>query len=263
MKRYRIGFFQFQPVHRDPQANINRICAALSNVDADLLVLPELCTTGYLFASASELKQYAEPVPTGPTCQAIGRLSHERNVSIVFGLPELTPTGIYNSAVMVTPTDKTHVYRKTHLFWEEKQLFSRAVNRFSAIDIPGCRVGLLICFDYFFPEAARALALDRALVICHPANLVLDYAQSMTITRAAENRVFWVLANRIGAEKLGEKEMRFTGRSQIVDPTGRLLCRAEPDREELTVLEIDLDLAENKLVTPANHIFDDRRTDLY
>jgi predicted amidohydrolase len=86
---------------------------------------------------------------------------------------------------------------------------------------------MLVCFDHFFPEAARSLALRGARIICHPSNLVLEYAQTNSITRAVENRVFWILANRTGSETLGEKTLAFNGRSQIVTPDG---CSAAPAR---------------------------------
>jgi predicted amidohydrolase len=263
MRPYRIGFFQFEPEHRNPSLNIERVRQALSYASADLIVLPELCTSGYMFSSRTELADFAEKVPEGLTCQVLARVSRERNMSIVFGIAESGPAGTSNSAVLVTPSGGVHVYRKTHLFMDEKNLFERGENAFVAFDAPGCRVGLLICFDYFFPEPARRLALDGALVVCHPANLVLDYAQSMTPTRAAENRVFWVLANRTGTERLGGREMAFTGSSQIVDPTGKVLYRAKSDTEELVVVEVDLERAVDKRVTPNNDVFRDRRTDLY
>jgi predicted amidohydrolase len=92
---------------------------------------------------------------------------------------------------------------------------------------------------------------------------VLEYAQTNSITRAVENRVFWILANRTGSETLGEKTLAFNGRSQVVAPDGRLLGRAGPNSEELLFAEIDPAEALNKKVTPRNDLFLDRRTDLY
>lgn len=263
MRPYRIGFFQFEPEHRHPEINIERVRQALSYASADLLVLPELCTSGYMFSSRGDLAEFAEKVPDGLACQVLARVSRERNMNIVFGIAESDPSGIYNSAVLVTPSGGLNVYRKTHLFLDEKGLFQPGDNSFVGFDACGCRVGLLVCFDYFFPEPARALALDGALIVCHPSNLVLDYAQSMTLTRAAENRVFWVLANRTGTERLGNREMTFTGSSQIVDPAGKVLYRAKPDTEDLVVVEVDLERALDKRVTANNDVFRDRRTDLY
>jgi predicted amidohydrolase len=259
----RIGLLQFAPRPRDVRANLDHIAGALSKVRADLVVLPELCTTGYLFASRSELARLSEPVPDGPTCEAMARLSRDMKAALVWGMPVQTGQRIFNSAVMVTPQGEFHVYHKAHLFVDEKDLFDRGDSPFPVFDLGPAKVGMLVCFDHFFPEAARSLALHGAQIICHPSNLVLEYAQSNSITRAVENRVFWILANRTGSETLGEKTLTFNGRSQIVAPDGRLLGRAGPDSVELLIAEIDPAEALDKKVTPRNDLFLDRRTDLY
>jgi len=271
----RIGLLQFAPQPWDVRANLDHIARALSGVHADLIVLPELCTTGYLFASRSEIARLSEPVPDGPTCEAMARLSKSTKTAIVWGMPVLTDQRIFNSAVMVTPQGEFHVYHKAHLFVDEKDLFDPGDSPFPVFDLPpvarhsdlvighSTKVGLLVCFDHFFPEAARSLALHGAQIICHPSNLVLEYAHTNSVTRAVENRVFWILANRTGSETLGEKTLIFNGRSQIVAPDGRLLGRAGPDSEELLIVEIDPAEALDKKVTPRNDLFLDRRTDLY
>jgi predicted amidohydrolase len=125
------------------------------------------------------------------------------------------------------------------------------------------KIGMLVCFDHFFPEASRSLALHGAQIICHPSNLVMVHAHTNSITRAVENRVFWILANRTGSETLGKRTLAFNGRSQIVAPDGRVLGRAGPDSDELLIVEIDPAEALDKKVTPRNDLFLDRRTDLY
>jgi predicted amidohydrolase len=195
--------------------------------------------------------------------------------AIVWGMPEAAGERIFNSAVMVTPQGEFHAYHKAHLFVDEKDLFDPGDSPFPVFELPAVirhsefglrtstKVGLLVCFDHFFPEAARSLALRGAQVICHPSNLVLEYAHTNSITRAVENRVFWILANRTGSETLGEKTLAFNGRSQIVAPDGRLLGRADPGSEELLIVEIYPAEALDKKVTPRNDLFLDRRTDLY
>lgn len=271
----RVGLFQFAPRHGDVRANLDRIAQALSAAEADLIVLPELCTTGYIFASRSELAALSEPVPGGPACDAMAALSRNRNATIVWGMAQSAGERIFNSAVMVTPQGEYHIYHKAHLFVDEKDLFDRGDSPFPVFDLPpvirhsdlvirhSTKVGLLVCFDHFFPEAARSLALRGAQVICHPSNLVLEYAHTNSITRAVENRVFWVLANRTGSETLGDKTLAFNGRSQIVAPSGRLLACAGPASDELLIVEIDPAEALDKKVTPKNDLFLDRRTDLY
>jgi predicted amidohydrolase len=259
----RVGLLQFVPRPGDVSANLSHITRALSGVGADLIVLPELCTTGYLFASRDEVTKLSEPVPAGPTCAAMAALSRDTNITIVWGMAESAGQRVFNSAVMVTPQGEFHVYHKAHLFVDEKDLFDRGDSPFPVFDLGPVKVGMLVCFDHFFPEAARSLALNGAQIICHPSNLVLEYAQTNSVTRAVENRVFWVLANRTGSETLGGKTLAFNGRSQIVAPDGRLLGRAGPDSEELLLADIDPAEALNKKVTPRNDLFLDRRTDLY
>ena len=271
----RVGLLQFTPQPGAVRANLDHIVGALSGIRADLMVLPELCTTGYLFPSRSELARLSEPVPFGPTCKAMALLSRDTNTAVVWGMPILDGQRIFNSAVMVTPRGRFHTYRKAHLFVDEKDIFDPGDSPFPVFDLPSgnrhsdfglrtsTKVGLLVCFDHFFPEAARSLALRGAQIICHPSNLVLEYAHTTSITRAVENRVFWILANRTGSETIGKKTLAFNGRSQIVAPDGRLLGRAGPNSEEVVIAEIDPAEALDKKVTPRNDLFADRRTDLY
>ena len=271
----RVGLLQFTPRPSDVRANLDRIAQALASVEADLIVLPELCTTGYLFASRSEIAALSEPVPDGPTCEAMAALSRDRRTAIVWGMAQAAGERLFNSAVMVTPQGEFHVYRKAHLFVDEKDLFDRGDSPFPVFEVPfghrhsdfelraSTKVGMLVCFDHFFPEAARSLALRGAQIICHPSNLVLEYAHANSVTRAVENRVFWILANRTGSETLGEKTLTFNGRSQIVAPDGRLLVAAGPDSEETLIADITPTEALDKKVTPRNDLLADRRTDLY
>lgn len=259
----RVGFYQFGPRHGQSDLNLGRVEIALRHAQADLVVLPEMCLTGYAFSSRRELAHYAEPVPDGPTCQRLANLCAELKLNVVLGLPETAGGRLFNSAVLVTCEGRIHAYRKAHLFLDEKDLFEPGDTGFPVFDLDGARIGMLICFDHFFPEAARALALKGAQIICHPSNLVLDYAQTTTTCRTIENRVFWVLANRTGVERVGERELRFVGRSQIVGPGGRLLYRAGAETEELPVIEINPAEALDKTTTTRNHLLNDRRTDLY
>uniref|UniRef100_A0A7V3PSB5 Acyltransferase n=1 Tax=candidate division WOR-3 bacterium TaxID=2052148 RepID=A0A7V3PSB5_UNCW3 len=258
----RIGFYQFAPQPRAVEANLNQIFTEL-NQPADLIVLPEMCLTGYLFASREELTRYALSVPDSPVCNRLINFCSEKNVNLVMGVPERVGSRIFNSAILVTSTGSIHIYRKVHLFTDEKDIFDPGDLPFPVFSLGAVRIGMLVCFDYFFPESARSLVLRGAQIICHPANLILNYAQSMTITRALENRVFWILANRIGTERLNDRVMNFTGESQIVSPDGKIVERASPDREEFRIVEINPALALNKAITPRNDVIADRRPEMY
>ncbi|GAH17893.1 unnamed protein product [marine sediment metagenome] len=121
---------------------------------------------------------------------------------------------------------------------------------------------MLICFDWIYPEAIRTLALKGAQIILHPANLVTPYCPDAMITRAIENRVFVVTADRIGKEKRNSKELKFIGKSQIITPKGEILVRVETE-ECVGFVDIDPNLALDKKFNQYNNLLEDRREDLY
>lgn len=156
-----------------------------------------------------------------------------------------------------------HNYRKVHLFNREKRYFKPGNQGFKVFDHQGTTMGMMICFDWLFPEAARSLALQGAQVILHPANLVLPYCQQAMFARALENRVFIVTVNRIGTEIAGKESNTFTGQSQIVSPRGDFLVRMGQDREQVEQVDIDPSEALDKNITPFNHVVEDRRRGQY
>src|SRR5919202_6692477 len=119
---------------------------------------------------------------------------------LVAGLAELHSERCYNSAVVLGPSGFIGTYRKTHLFFEETLLFAPGDTGFPVWQAGGAKIGVMICFDWFYPEAARTLALKGAEVLCHPSNLVLPYCPDAMVTRCLENHLFSVTANRIGSE---------------------------------------------------------------
>ena len=229
-----------------------------------MLVLPELCTTGYQFSSHEEVLGLSESVPGGRTTERLEALARQKNAFIVAGMAEREGEFLYNSAVLMGPQGYVGKYRKIHLFDEEKLFFRKGDLGFSVFDIESAKIGLMICFDWIFPEAARSLALKGADLICHPANLVLPYCQNAMITRAIENRVFVLTANRIGTEKRGGKpSLTFTGMSQIVSPKGESLLRFSKTEEKLRLIELNPSESRDKWLTPRNNLFEDRRPEFY
>ena len=258
------GFIQFAPVFGDPGKNVERVMRILETQETDLVVLPELFNTGYQFVSMQEVEDLSEEIPAGDTSQKLIDLSRERSVYIVAGLAERDRNSFYNSAVLVGPGGFIGVYRKTHLFSEEKLWFSSGDTGFRVWETPLGKIGIMICFDWFFPESARTLALKGADLIAHPSNLVLPYCPDAMVTRCLENGVFSITANRTGSEARGGKApLVFIGRSEIVSPSGRIICRTEADTEEFGLAEIDPLEARNKDLNPFNNLFDDRREEYY
>jgi predicted amidohydrolase len=171
---------------------------------------------------------------------------------------------VYNSAVVTGPEGLVGTYRKVHLFAEEKLHFDLGDNGFQVFDLGPCRIGVMVCFDWLFPESARVLALLGADVICHPANLVLPLCQQAMTTRSLENGVFSATANRIGTEERGgKKPLTFTGRSQILDPMGQTLARLGENDTGVAVVSIDPAQARDKKITEQNDRIADRRPEHY
>lgn len=260
----RIGYYQSNPEFGETSANLERISAQLDAIEADLIVLPELCVSGYQFVSQSEVRNLAESIPDGPTTARLIEIARKKHMVIVAGLAERAGSLLYNSAVAVGPTGFIAAYRKTHLFSEETLFFTPGDTGFRVWDIGPARIGVMICFDWYYPESARALALRGADIICHPSNLVLPNCPDSMPVRCLENRVFSVTCNRTGMESRGGKApLVYIGNSEIVNPRGEILCRSPRDREDVCIIEIDPSEARDKAVTPYNDLLRDRRDSLY
>lgn len=259
----KVGFLQLRPKFGAVKENVRAAKSLLKNISDAVVVLPELFNTGYLFRSKDELARLAEPLVGGYTVGEMKKLAKSRHLTLVFGMAEKKSRKIYNSAILVTPKGKIISYQKTHLFDREKLFFQPGVNGYAVHLIDGVKIGMMVCFDWFFPEVMRVLALKGAQVVCHPANLVMPYCQDAMRTRSIENKVFSVTANRIGLEKRGSFSLTFTGNSQIVDPTGDVLASAGERSESLKIVEIDVGEALDKTINPNNDLFKDRKVALY
>jgi len=264
VSRMRLGIVQTEPAFGEWRRNLDDVFALMERDSSDLWVLPEFFASGYQFVDAHEVSRLAEPIPSGPTTQALIAFCRDHGCLAVGGLPESAASGLYNAAVLVGPEGYLASYRKIHLFGMETIFFLPGDRPFSTCDVGGARVGIMICFDHLFPEAARSLAFLGADVIVHPANLVLPgIAQRTMAVRALENGVYVATANRVGSEARNGRELRYTGQSQIVDPSGDVLARLSEDRAEIAVVEVDISRARDKAITSCNDKLADRRPHLY
>ena len=263
MRPFRVAFVQGAPRFGRVHQNLESGLALAAEVEADLVVLPELWSSGYVFSSHAEVESLAEDAERGPTARALLAAARRERRHLVAGFPERHRGRFFNSALLVGPSGVKAVYRKLHLFEREQEWFSPGDLPLAVHRVGPARVGLLICFDWRFPEAARALALLRADVIAHPSNLVFPNAQAAMLTRSIENRVYTVTANRTGIESRLGGRVAFTGRSQIVDPDGRIVARAGVREVCARAAEADLARARDKSLTPLTHLFRSRRPSHY
>lgn len=258
-----VSLYQNDPVFGEIEENLAEVLEEVESEDFDLLVLPELFASGYLFENRGEARSLGSEAGKGEIFESLARLAKEKKGVIVYGFPEIAGEKLFNSSAAVFPDGTFRVYRKIHLFNTEKDIFDPGDGGFSVFEFDGVRLGMMICFDWIFPEAARKLALLGAQIICHPSNLVLPHCPTAMITRALENRVFTVTANRIGEETRDEMELTFIGKSRIIAPTGKVLEELGEDRPGLIVTEIEPELADNKRITDRNQVLEDRRPEFY
>jgi predicted amidohydrolase len=262
--KIKLGFVQFSPERGAGPRNIELAAILIGKQSAELWVLPELATSGYLFEDRAELLTWAEEVPEGPSIRKLRKLARSLNSALIAGFPEQDGDDIFNSAVVINALGGIlGVYRKIQLFDREKSVFTPGDRPPQVWDISDAKVGVMICFDWIFPEITRSLALQGADIIAHPANLVLPHAPEAMRTRCIENHVFSVTSNRIGNESIGDLHYHFIGQSQIIDPSGKRLIAATADEATAKLFEIDLSMSRDKNITPNNHLIFDRRPELY
>ncbi|MFD1702915.1 nitrilase family protein [Methylopila henanensis] len=270
--RLQVSCIQFEPVFGDVDGNVARSSELIwdaARSGSRLIVLPELANTGYVFESAEEVAALAEEVPAGPTSKAWGALARELGVHIVAGIAERAGDALYNSALVTGPDGYVGVYRKAHLWDRENLFFRKGDVGFPVFDTALGKVGVAICYDGWFPETFRQLALGGAEIVCVPTNWVPmpgqpegEAAMANTLHRAAahSNGVFIACADRVGVER-GQP---FEGQSLIIGPKGWTIAGpASRDRPETITAVIDLDQAAAKQLSAFNSVLSDRRADVY
>ncbi|MCA9150784.1 MAG: carbon-nitrogen hydrolase family protein [Planctomycetales bacterium] len=235
---------------------------------ATLTIFPECSLTGYCFESHAEALPYAEPIP-GPATESMTRVCTKTNSFVVMGMLEVVDTQLFNAAVLVGPQGVIGSYRKAHLPFLGVDRFNTPGDRPFAVHAVNAdlRVGMNICYDGSFPEAARCLMLLGADVIALPTNWPPGaecVAEALIRARALENGLYFAAVNRVGTER----GIPFIGQSQVADPSGKLVHLASADREEVFFAEIDPERSRRKKVVriPGVHEIDrlaDRRPELY
>lgn len=249
----------------NPAQNKAALLQRIDTVAADLLVFPECANSGYLFASKEEAMPHAEPIP-GPFTEALAAAAGRTGRWLAVGLLERAGDRLYNSAVLIGPAGELHRYRKTHLPFLGVDRFVTAGDVLATLDTPFARVGMLICYEWRFPEVARCQALEGAELLLGLSNWpegARVIPERLLPARAAENRVWIVSANRVGTERGG----RYAGLSAVVAPDGAMVSATE-EREEVVIGQVDAPLSRTKKLVRKKgeyeiDLFGDRRPHLY
>lgn len=256
-----VSVIQFQPAFAEPEENIRRLQPLLDKAQGSrLVILPELSNSGYNFRRYEEAFQFSEIIGQEGVFQnfLIGQ-AKSKDIFIVSGINEREGDKLFNTAILVGREGVIGKYRKAHLFMNEKDVFQRGNTGFPVFDLGGFKIGMMICFDYLFPEPWRMMAQKGADLICHPSNLLTMNAHRCLPGLSLMNRVFIATSNRIGTEG----DITFSGLSVFTDPSGNITKMASPDKTEIIASEIDTELSGNKMITFRNHVFNDRLPEMY
>ncbi len=250
--------------------NSERICDFLresAQSGARLVVFPECALTGYAFETREEALACSLTVDSLEVAN-LCRMTEKENLWSVVGSAERTDDRLFNSLFLIGHGKVQFVYRKVHLPYIGLDRFANPGDGpLQAVETPVGRLGLHICYDAIFPEVARVLTLDKAEILCLSTNWpegARPIAQVIPIARTLENRVCYVVSNRVGCEG----GFRFIGQSQIVNFDGTVLSRAGEEEETVLVQTLDLEPTRRKRIVfePGRYEVDrvgDRRPELY
>jgi N-carbamoylputrescine amidase len=261
MPQFTLGLVQMR-CQEDGTANLERAATLIRQAarsGADIICLPELFRSLYFCQRVDPaLFDLAEPVP-GPTTDTLGRLAKELGKVIVTSLFERRAAGIYHNTATVLDADGSlrGIYRKMHIpddpLYYEKYYFTPGDTGFRAFDTKFGRIGVLVCWDQWFPEGARLTALQGAQVLLYPTAIgwhpkekpqygTAQHQAWELIQRshAVANGVYVAAVNRVGHEGPTDGGLEFWGASFISDPFGGILKRASHDTEEVVIAECDL-----------------------
>jgi N-carbamoylputrescine amidase len=268
-----VACIQMEPRIGAKAENLTRSIALIDEAcarGARLVVLPELCNSGYVFATRAEAFDLAEPVPDGPSTNAWLEAARRHNAVIVAGVCERAGDVLYNSAVVVGPDGPIGTFRKLHLWGEENLYFEPGDLGVPIFHTPFGRLSVAICYDCWFPEVYRLAALQGADILCVPTNWVpmpdqpsetVPMANILAMGGAHTNSMFVACADRVGVER-GQP---FLGCSLIISHTGFPLAGpASPDQEEILTAAVNLsDARRRRVLNNFNQPLRDRRIDLY
>ena len=270
---FTVAAIQMTPVLADKEHNLAMSLAKIEEAaaaGAKLLVLPELCTTGYMYESREQAFDLAEVIPSGPTVQAWIDAARRHDVYIAGGMAEQEGVDLFNSVALVGPEGHIGTYRKNHLWGEEKLFFEPGNLGMPVFHTRIGRIGMVICYDGWFPELYRLAALQGADIICNCTNWVpqastpansLAMPNILAMAAAHCNRLNIICADRCGSER-GQD---FIGQSVIVGPNGWLLAGPASATED-TILYADVNIRRTRIgrqMGSFNNIVGDRREDVY
>ncbi|MBX5327088.1 MAG: carbon-nitrogen hydrolase family protein [Candidatus Bathyarchaeia archaeon] len=255
-KQIKIALAQISCKVGDKAYNIRKMATYITKAKkqkANLIIFPELSLTGY--TTRDRTYELAETT-TGPSTQKIETLAKQNDIHVIYGMIEKSPEAkavLHNTAVLTTPKGTLgrcrKMYLPTHSVFEEKRYFRQGYESV-VLDTSIGKIGLIICYDIFFPETARLLRLKGAeLIVCISASPSVrrGFFETLTTARAMENTAYLAYVNLVGIED----GLQFWGGSRLIAPSGKIVTQAKYDEEDLVFGTIDYaDLARAETFVP-------------
>lgn len=269
----RVACCQIAPEVGNKAANLEKTAAFINDAarqGANIVVLPELCSSGYVFETRAEAMSLADAYEDGETTRLWATLAKHLGIYIVGGFAERDGNTLYNAAAVLGPRGRVGLFRKVHLWGDENLFFAPGNLGFPVFATEFGTIGVAICYDGWFPETYRSCALQGAELVCVPTNWVPIPGQDpqreamaniLTMAAAHTNSMFIAAADRVGTER----GQLFIGQSLITSYTGWPICGPASATEE-KILFADLDLAQAKRArrwNDFNQVLRDRRPEAY
>lgn len=258
---------EFGQVEKNTKKTVRLINEAADN-GAELIVLPELCVSGYVFANRQEAFEFSESLPDGPTCREWIRAAKDRKVYVVAGISERDGGKLYNSAALMGPDGFVGRYRKIQLWGDEFLWYEPGDSGIPVFKTPIGRIGMIICNDMWYQEMYRILAVQGADIICCCVNgpwheelpdNMLAFFPIHSMSGANSNNVYVAVSDRVGSER----GVRFPGKSLIVANTGIPAAGPAGLQEEIIYADCDFAAVRQHQPNAYNSAIKDRRIDVY
>ncbi|WP_461535877.1 carbon-nitrogen hydrolase family protein [Spongorhabdus nitratireducens] len=244
----KISLIQMDIIHGNRQANLEHLDTLLEGSDdiGDIVILPELFISGYLFNDPEEIQNLAEPFNNSPTINRLQTLASLYNCLFIAGIPEKDQTQYFNSLAVIDASGLLHSYRKMALSPVDQRYFSRG-NQHTTFRYKGINFGLAICLDIWFPEIIREYVEQDVDILLHPANFGGEQSLHIARARAIENDMTVVTCNRVGSEKTRDISGQYRGQSQVVSPSGDIIAQFG-EREQIKTISLPIHRPQKKMV---------------
>lgn len=246
----KVGFIQFD-VKKNFEINFNIIEKHLENLKCDLIVLPELALSGYLFKDKEELKSKGIIIEKSQEIEKIKKLSEKFQCIMILGIVERLENKFYNTAIIISKGKYIGKYQKIHLSDFEKNFFESGKEN-KVFDVDGVKIGVQICFDLWFPEISREQIRERADILVVLGNFGGETTANILPIRAIENLTPIILCNRVGEENIifNSESINafFIGKSMVVDRNGKVLIEPKEKIEISEVVDIKLKKEKSNII---------------